>query len=501
MQVRVEAGDITRSDAPCVVVNLFEGVTTPGGATGAVDRALGGMIAELIGTGEVRGKEGELTLLHTFGKLPSPRILIAGLGKSDDFTTDKVRELSANVARFMRSKRIASYATITHGAGIGGLSPAGCAQAMAEGALLGTYRFTRHKKEEDAFDVDSMTIVEHDPSKAETMRVAAERGIVIAEAVNFARDLANEPGNVLTPTEFAARAEAMAHEHGLGCHIYDRDRLEQMGMGAFLGIARGSSQPPKFIMLTYNGGVESRPVGLLGKGITFDTGGISIKPNDAMQEMKGDMSGGGAVIAAMMAIARLKPKVNVTALVPATENMPGGNAVKPTDVLRAMNGKTIEVTNTDAEGRVILADALSYALQLDLAPIIDVATLTGAISVALGNVAYGVFSNNDALTERIKAASAAAGEKCWELPMFSEYKDLNKSNIADVKNSGARGAGSIAAAFFLREFVDDRPWAHLDIAGVDFYDTEKGTTVKGASGIPVRTLVNLVLDLAERPLA
>ena len=219
-----------------------------------------------------------------------------------------------------------------------------------------------------------------------------------------------------------------------------------------------------------------------------------------MLEMKGDMSGGGSVIAAMMAIARLKPKINVTALVPATENMPGGNATKPSDVLKAMNGKTIEVINTDAEGRLILADALSYALQLDLSPIVDVATLTGAISIALGNVAYGVFSNNDALTDRIKAASKATGEKCWELPMFSEYKELIKSNIADMKNTGTRGAGSISAAFFLKEFVDDRPWAHLDIAGVDFYDADKGVITKGASGIPVRTLVQLVLDLADNPL-
>jgi leucyl aminopeptidase len=271
-------------------------------------------------------------------------------------------------------------------------------------------------------------------------------------------------------------------------------------MGSFLGVARGSAQPPKFIILTYNGGVEGKPVGLLGKGITFDTGGISIKPSDSMLEMKGDMSGGGSVIAAMMAIARLKPRINVTALIPATENMPGGNATKPSDVLKAMNGKTIEVINTDAEGRLILADALSYAIQLDLSPIIDVATLTGAISIALGNVAFGVFSNSDALTARLKAASKATGEKCWEFPMFPEYKELIKSNIADMKNTGTRGAGSISAAFFLKEFVDDRPWAHLDIAGVDFYDADKGVLTKGASGIPVRTLVQLVLDLAQEPL-
>jgi leucyl aminopeptidase len=293
----------------------------------------------------------------------------------------------------------------------------------------------------------------------------------------------------------------MSQEHGLGCRIFERGECETMGMGAFLGVARGSQQPPKFIVLTYQGAGDAKPVGLIGKGITFDTGGISIKPAAGMEEMKGDMSGGAAVIAAMMAIARLKPAINVTALVPATENMPGGNATKPGDVLRAMNGKTIEVLNTDAEGRLILADALAYACKLDLSPLVDVATLTGAMSVALGDVAYGVFGVHDALVERVEAAARASGEKCWRFPMYDEYKELIKSNVADMKNSGARGAGSIFAAFFLKEFADDRPWVHLDIAGVDFYDKEKGTTVKGASGIPVRTLVQLALDLAERPLA
>ncbi len=501
MQVRLATGDITTYDAPCIVVNIFEGIAAPGGATGAVDAALGGIISDLIREGDIRGKDGELTMIHTFGKLASPRVLVAGLGKSAEFTIDKVRDLSASIARYMRGKRVAEYATIAHGAGIAGLDPEACAEAISEGTLLGLYRFDRHKKpNDDSFEVQTLAIVEREAGKVAALQAAAERGVILAESVELARDLANEPGNILTPTEFAARAEAMASQHGLGVRILDREQAEGMGMGAFLGVARGSTQPPKFIILTYNGGVESKPLGLVGKGITFDTGGISLKPSEGMLEMKGDMSGGGAVIAAMMAIARLKPRINVTALVPATENMPGGNAIKPTDVLRAMNGKTIEVINTDAEGRVILADALSYAVQLDLAPIVDVATLTGAISISLGNVAYGVFANNDALVERIKGAAKAAGEKCWELPMFNEYKELNKSNVADVKNSGGRGAGSIAAAFFLKEFVDDRPWAHLDIAGVDFYDIEKGVLTKGASGIPVRTLVNLALDLAERPL-
>jgi leucyl aminopeptidase len=502
MRVTVESGDITKAETQCIVVNLFEGMPTPGAATGVVDKALDGMIAELIASGDIRGKAGEMTLLHTFGKLPSPRVVVAGLGKHADFTIDKVRDLSASIARYMRGHRIGDYATITHGPGLAGLSADACAQAMAEGALLGLYRFDRHKKvDNDAFAVETMRLVESDPAKTAALEAAAARGVIIAQAVNFARDLANEPGNVLTPTELAARAESMATEVGLGCKIFDKAKVEEMGMGSFLGVAQGSAQPPQFIMLTYQGGGETKPLGLIGKGITFDTGGISIKPNEGMQEMKGDMSGGGAVMAAMMAIARLKPKINVTALVPATENMPSGTAVKPTDVLRAMNGKTIEVVNTDAEGRLILADALCYAVQLGLTPIVDVATLTGAISIALGNVAYGVFSPSDALVARIDAASKAAGEKCWRLPMFAEYKDLNKSQVADVRNSGARGAGSIAAAFFLREFVDERPWAHLDIAGVDFSDAEKGVLVKGSSGIPVRTLINLALGLAEAPLA
>lgn len=503
MQVLLDQGDIARRTSPCVVVNLFEGVTVPGGGTGAVDRALAGVIGELIASGDVRGAWGELTLVHTLGKLPAPRVLVAGLGKSDEFGIDRVRELSANVSRFLRGKRIERYDTLAHGAGIGGLDAAACAQAIAEGAVLGLYRFDRHKRpDDDATQLTAVTIVEHDAARIDAMRRAAERGLIVAEAANFARDLANEPGNVLTPTEFAARAEAMARDAGLGCHIYDRDWAESMGMGSFLGVARGSAQPPKFIMLTYQGGGEAKPVGLVGKGITFDTGGISIKPANKMEEMKGDMSGGACVIAAMQAIARLKPRINVTALVPATENMPGGNATKPGDVLRAMNGKTIEVINTDAEGRLILADALSYALKLDLSPVIDVATLTGAMSYALGNVAFGIFGVHEPLIERIRAAGAATGEKCWPMPMYAEYRENIKSKVADMVNSGgpSPGPGSINAAFFLKEFVDDRPWAHLDIAGVDFYDSEKGTIVKGASGIPVRTLVALVESLASSPL-
>jgi leucyl aminopeptidase len=299
----------------------------------------------------------------------------------------------------------------------------------------------------------------------------------------------------------AERAKAVAAERGLECQVLERKDMEKLGMGALLGVAKGSHQPPKFIILHYRGGKEgATPLGLVGKGITFDTGGISIKPSQGMAEMKSDMAGGAAVIAAMSAIAQLKPKINVTALVPATENMPGGGAQKPGDVVRAMNGKSIEVVNTDAEGRLILADALSYARRLGLSPVVDVATLTGAIVTALGRAIMGAMTNNEALLDRLREASAAAGEKLWQLPLLEEYKEHIKSEVADIKNTGNREAGSITGALFLQEFIEDTPWVHLDIAGVDHVEKEKGVLLKGSSGIPVRTLVNLALSLARKPL-
>ena len=291
----------------------------------------------------------------------------------------------------------------------------------------------------------------------------------------------------------------MAEEVGLECAVHDQAWMEEQKMGSLLGVARGSEQPPRFIVLHYKGGGPTH-LAFVGKGITFDTGGISIKPAAGMEEMKGDMSGGAAVIAAMRAIAQLKPEIEITAVVPATENMPGGNATKPGDVLRAMNGKTIEVINTDAEGRLILADGLCYAGQQNPDVIVDVATLTGAVSIALGDVAVGAMTNSDALYGRVQRAAEAAGEKVWQLPMFDEYKEQIKSDVADMKNVGGRNAGTITAAFFLKEFVEETPWLHLDMAGVDFYSKEKGERVKGASGIPVRTLVHLALGLAEEPL-
>jgi leucyl aminopeptidase len=498
MEIRVEPGDISTVAADAVVVNLFEGVETPGGATGAVDRAMGGAISSLIAAGDLRGKWGEIVLVHTLGKLAAPRVVVAGLGKQADFSLDRVRDLSANVARYLRGQRLQKAATIAHGAGIAGLDPATCAEAIAEGTILGLYRFLRHKKaEDDAGQLETLTIVENDAAKIAALEAAVERGRVLADATNFSRDLANEPSNYLTPTEMAARAEDAARAAGITCEVYGPDWMREKGMGGLLGVAKGSAEEPRFIVLRYNGGGDAPPLALVGKGITFDTGGISIKPAENMGEMKADMSGGASVIAAMTAIGRLKPPVNVLGVIPATENMPSGTATKPGDVLRAMNGKTMEVVNTDAEGRLILSDGLSYAREQGATAIVDIATLTGAITIALGNVAMGAMTNNQALLDRVKNAAAAAGEKIWELPMFEEYAEQIKSDVADMKNTGGRAAGSITAAMFLKEFVDDTPWVHLDIAGVDGYERDRGVMVKGSSGIPVRTLVRLALMPAE----
>ncbi|MGB6837072.1 MAG: leucyl aminopeptidase [Dehalococcoidia bacterium] len=499
MQIKVESGDITQQPTKAIIVNLLEGLSQPAGAAAAVDRALDGAISRLIADGDLRGKYNDLTLVHTIGKIPAAGVLVVGLGKPEDLTLDRVRDVAANAARYLRRQRCRSAATVAHGAGVAGLEAEACAQAIAEGTLMGLYTFRRHKKrDEDETDLEELTLVEEDASKLEALQRGVELGIVLAEAANFCRDLANEPSNVLTPSEMAERARAMAHEAGLECQILERKEMEEMEMGALLGVAQGSQQPPKLIVLHYRGAPgEEGALGLVGKGITFDAGGISIKPSGGMEEMKGDMSGGAAIIAAMRAIGQLRPAINVTAIVPASENMPSGSALKPGDVLRAMNGKTIEIINTDAEGRLILADALSYARRLGLSPIVDVATLTGAISVALGNVAMGAMTNDETVLEKVKQAAAAAGEKVWQLPMYEEYKEQIKSDVADMKNTGGRNAGSITAAFLLKEFVEDTPWVHLDMAGVDNYDKEKGVMVKGASGIPVRTLVRLALALAE----
>jgi leucyl aminopeptidase len=330
------------------------------------------------------------------------------------------------------------------------------------------------------------------------LELAIDKGKVIAEAANLARDMVNEPANYMTPSQMAEVAKEIAGKYKLECKVFDREGMEAMGMGALLGVAKGSNQPPKLITLTYKGDEHSeKALGFLGKGITFDSGGISIKASEGMDEMKDDMAGAAAAMTALGTIAQLKPKINVTAVIPATENLPSGTALKPGDVLKAMNGKTIEVISTDAEGRLILADALSYAVKQGLSPLIDLATLTGACRVALGTLYSGLFGNGQDLVDKVLKAAERTGERMWQMPMPEEYKEQNKSEIANVKNTGNRYGGAITAALFLAEFVDNTPWVHIDIAGTALSNKESGYIVKGATGVGVRTLVELALSEAK----
>lgn len=499
MDIRVFKGDITQQQTGAIVVNLFEGITSPGGATGAVDSALDGAISSLIADGEIKGKLGEMTLIHTLGKMQSSRVLVAGLGKADSFSLDRVRSVSAQSCRRLRSIGIESIATIAHGAGIGGLDTRSCGQAIAEGSLLGDYRFDKYKSDSDkAPNINELVIVESDDSKIADLEHGISEGKIIADAVALCRDMSNEPANGMTPSIMVERSLEVAKESGLKLEVLERSDMAELGMGAMLGVAQGSDEPPKFIILKYEGDPENKDnnLALVGKGITFDSGGLDIKPASGMLTMKSDMSGGAAVIAAMKAIGKLRPTINVTAIVPATENMPGGGAQRPGDVVRAMNGKTIEIGNTDAEGRLVLADAVAYARSIGLNRIVDVATLTGAISVALGDKCMGAFGNDQPFTDIVVSAGNEVDERVWQLPTWDEYKDQYKSDIADISNVGGRGAGSITGALIIGEFNDGASWVHLDIAAMARTGSTKGYMTKGATGVPVRTLVNLTKKLA-----
>ncbi len=493
-------GDIARIEAAAIVVSFSEGMERPEGDTANVDKALDGAISQLISQGEIKGKLNEITMIHSFGRLPAARVVVVGLGKQKELSQDRVRGAAAETCRLLRKKGVDSVATVAHGAGVGGITPEGSAQAIAEGALLGLYSFRKHMtKAAEHGEIEQLIIVDADKTRLAVLEKGCQRGRILAEAANLARDMVNEPANFMTPARMAEEAASLAATYGLKVEVLEKEQMQELGMGALMGVAQGSRQPPKFIVLSYKGGESDEPdVALVGKGITFDSGGISIKPSEGMGSMKGDMAGGAAVIAAIGAIAQLKPKTNVVALVAATENLPGGSALKPGDVLKAMDGKTIEIVSTDAEGRLTLADALGYARKRGAKCIVDVATLTGAMRVALGTVCSGAFTNSQELVDKVIAAGAEAGEKIWQMPVYDEYKEQNKSDVADIKNTGGRAAGAVTAALFVGEFDGDTPWVHLDIAGTSMSDKERNYLVKGASGVPVRTLVNFVLSLAEK---
>ncbi len=500
IELKAAKGAIQSFETDLIVVNLFEGVKKPGGATGAVDGALGGLISKVLETGDFKGEKGKSLLIYSFGRIPAPRILIVGLGKKEDFNLDVVREVSAVAAQKARELGVRNFATIVHGGGAGGLNYYDAAFATAEGILLGSYRFKADKKEEDEQkDVEEAYIVEFDAGNIETLERAIENANGIAKGVYLTRDLVNLPPNVASPSYLAEVAERLAKEYkNVKVEIYDRKDMEKLGMGAFLAVAQGSASPPKFIVLEYRGKDSEKPIVIAGKGITFDTGGISLKPSKDMWKMKFDMAGAAAVLGTIKAAAELKLPLRIVGLIGATYNMPDGNAYRPGDVVKAMNGKTIEIISTDAEGRLVLADLLSYAtLKLNPELIVDFATLTGACIVALGTEIGGLFTDFEDLEKPLLEASGYTGETLWKLPLYSDYKKLIKSDFADIKNSGGVWAGAITAALFLKEFVGDNKWAHIDIAGPAWRDEDAPYIPKGATGFGVRLMLKFLEKLTH----
>jgi leucyl aminopeptidase len=457
------------------------------------DSAVREAAREVTASGEVTGKIFETTLLHYPGKLKAKRLLLVGGGRAKNFSAFELRKMAGTAVRTLKPKGVRSFAFVAPSSGLGAEE---AVRAIVEGAFVGDFDPDTYKSDRKDQKIDSITVVVTEDQGR--LQKALEEARIIGESQNFTRDLVNEPSNRMTPTMLAEHAKKMAQEVGLKCEVYGADKIKEMKMGAFWSVAQGSDEPPALIVLRYEpAGAPEKPVlGLVGKGVTFDTGGISIKPADGMEKMKYDMAGGATMIGVMRAIALLKPKIKVTAIVCATENMPSGKAQKPGDVQIAMSGKSIEIINTDAEGRLVLADGLYYARQLGCTHLVDAATLTGACVVALGYVNAGVFANDDQMYERFSQALEKAGEKMWRMPLDEEYKESIRSNIADIVNSGGRWGGAITAAMFLKEFAEDTPWIHLDIAGTAWMEDNKTWIAKGPSGIAVRSLVEFAKDFS-----
>jgi leucyl aminopeptidase len=459
------------------------------------DGAVQSVAADLLASGELTGRPFETNLLHKPAGLKAKRLLLISGGAAKKFTSYDLRRIAGTAVRTLKSRGIRSFAFIAPPS----IPAEEAVRAIVEGALVGNFDPDYYRSDRKNQKIDALTIVAGGNADHAALEKTAQDARIIGESQNFTRDLVNEPSNRMTPTILADRARTMCEEVGLKCEVYGADKIKELKMGAFWGVAQGSDEPPALIVMTYEpAGAPAKPVlGLVGKGITFDTGGISIKPADGMEKMKYDMAGGATMIGAMRAIAMLKPKVKVIGIVCASENMPSGKAQKPGDVQIAMSGKSIEIINTDAEGRLVLADGLFYARQLGCTHLVDAATLTGAVVVALGYTNAGVFANDDAIYERFHKANGEAGEKMWRLPLDDEYKDNIKSTIADIVNSGGRWGGAINAAMFLREFAEETPWIHLDIAGTAWMEEQKPWISKGPSGIALRSLVEFVRSFAS----
>ena len=498
MELSVDVRAFPKIETEALVTYVFDGEKFTAGLPAELDAATGGALAKLAASGELTGKMLETTLLYYPQGLVAQRLLVLGAGKKDKFGAAELRRLAAASVRTLKSRQVKSLAFLARETD----RSAAAAEAITEGMILANFDSDKYKTEKKSTsEIASAALAGWDVSSRADADQGLARGRTIAESQNFARELGNEPSNRLTPRMLADRAAAMAREAGLAVDVLDEKRIADLKMGALLSVAQGSAEPPRMMILTYtpeklNPGAPV--LGLVGKAITFDTGGISIKPSNDMEKMKYDMCGGAAMIGAMRALAALKPSCKVIAVVPSTENMPGGRAQKPGDVQFSMAGKSIEVINTDAEGRLILADGIAYAKQLGCTHLIDAATLTGAVVVALSNVNVGVFGNDQSFTDQLLASAKAVGEKMWPLPIDDDYREMIKSGIADIQNVGTgKGGGAIVAAMFLKEFAGDTPWIHLDIAGTAWQDDVKPWNAKGATGVGVRTLVDLAMKFGS----
>jgi leucyl aminopeptidase len=508
MQINGSRKGLSEIDEDVLIVPVFEGENPREGALAALDHLTRGAVAGVFETEEVEGKRDQWALLHETGELQARRLLLYGAGKLDEVSTIRLQQLAGSAIRKISSRHFKSVAFLVRS----GLDRASSVRAIVEGASLAQVKgdFYRTEKTERR-EIERLTLVSETPvsesAESADFDEAIKVGTVMAEAANFARRLTYEPGNIMTPTELARHAEEMARREGLPCEVIGEDEMKQLGMGALLAVSRGSAEPARLITISYDGASDGQSgsdeasskevIALIGKGITFDSGGISIKPAENMDEMKYDMGGGAAVIGAMQVIARLRPKATVIGIVAASENLPSGRAYKPGDVLRSLSGKTIEVINTDAEGRLVLADAMTHAITRGATKIIDVATLTGACMVALGEVRAGVMGSDQGLIDDLIEAGDQCGERLWQLPTDREYGEMIRSDIADMKNIGNRLAGAITAAMFLKNFAGSVPWAHLDIAGTAWLEKEKPYMARGATGFGVRLLANYILNRAK----
>ncbi len=501
MKVVLKDGDILKERANALILGIFEGKLDE--TAKKIDAKVGRKISKVLASGEFEGKLNTTSVIHTFGQMPSERLLLVGLGKRAEFDIEKLRQASGTAAAAARAKGLGSAASAVHLHEVPDATPHDVGQAIAEASALAVYGFGKYKTEKEAVkektkELKSLILPEKNARRRRELQRGASAGEKIATAVGYVRDLVSEPAGTLTPTALANRAKALSRKHGFKCTVLTPDRIKKLKMGAFLAVAQGSHQPPRLIVLQHNKGGASKPVVLVGKAITFDSGGISLKPPEGMGEMKDDMSGGAAVLGAVCAAAMLKLPINLVGIIPSTENLPGGGAYKPGDVLRSMSGITIEVISTDAEGRLILADALAYSQRYKPAAVIDLATLTGACVIALGHINSGLMGSDEKLLKKIEDASRTTSEKVWRLPLDDEYAEQIKSDIADVKNVGGRPAGTITAAMFLKKFVKDVPWAHLDIAGTAWTTEARPYCPKGATGVGVRLLTQLAKDWRKR---